>query len=68
MGRAVKKIQDTDISTGRSITRAKSTGDGKGDLDDVILEIFVSHDSDIEPVVIKRKNSPFDSIMIELKL
>ena len=68
MGRAVKKIHDDDTSTDRLITRAKSTGDGKSDPDDVLLQIFVSHDSDIEPVVIKRKSSPFDSIMLELKL
>ena len=40
----------------------------KSDPDDVISQKFAGHDSDIEPVVIKRKNSPFDSIMLELKL
>ena len=35
------------------ITRTKSTRDGTSDLDDVKSELFVSDDSEIEPVVIK---------------
>ena len=50
------------------ITRTKSTGDGTSDPDDAKSELFVSDDSEIEPVVKKRKDSAFDSIMLELKL
>ena len=52
-----KKLQDADTST-----------DGTSDPDDVKSESFVSDDSEIEPVVKKRKDSAFDSIMLELKL
>ena len=47
LSRAVKRIQDADPSTDRLITRAKSTGCGKREPDDVILELFVGHDSEI---------------------
>ena len=50
------------------ITRTKSTSDGTSDPDDVKSELFVSDDSEIELVVKKRKDSAFDSIMLELKL
>ena len=53
MSRAVKRIQDADPSTDRLITRVKITGCGKREPDDVILELFVGHDSEIEPVVKK---------------
>ena len=59
---------DADTSTDRLITRTRSIGDGRSDPDDVKSELFVSDDSEIEPVVKKRKNSAFDSIMLELKL
>ena len=38
------------------------------DADDVRSESFFSDDSEIEPIVKKRKDSAFDSIMLELKL
>ena len=60
--------KDADTSTDRRITRTRSTGDGTSDPDDVKSELFVSDDSEIEPVVKKRKVSAFDSIMLELKL
>ena len=60
-----KKAADT--STDRRITRTRSTGDGTSNPDDVKSELFVSDDSEIEPVVKKRKDSAFDS-MLELKL
>ena len=63
-----KKLKDADTSTDRLITRTKSTGDGTSDPDDVKSELFVSDDSEIEPLVKKRKDSAFDSIMLELKL
>ena len=63
-----KKLKDADTCTDRLITRTKSTGDGTSDPDDVKSELFVSDDSEIEPVVKKRKDSAFDSIMLELKL
>ena len=63
-----KKLKDADTSTDRLIKRTKSTGDGTSDPDDVKSELFVSDDSEIEPVVKKRKDSAFDSIMLELKL
>ena len=63
-----QKLQDADTSTDRLITRTKSTGDIKNNPDDVKSESFVSDDSEIEPVVKKRKNSAIDSIMLELKL
>ena len=63
-----KKLKDADTSTDRLIMRTKSTGDGTSDSDDVKSELFVSDDSEIEPVVKKRKDSAFDSIMLELKL
>ena len=50
------------------ITRTKSVGDGTSDRDDVKSESFVSDDSEIEPVLKKRKDSAFDSIMLEPKL
>ena len=40
----------------------------KNDPDDAKSELFVSDDSEIEPVVKKRKDSAFDSIMLELRL
>ena len=67
LSRAVEK-KDADTSTDRRITRTRSTGDGTSDPDDVKSELFVSDDSEIEPVVKKRKDSAFDSIMLELKL
>ena len=60
--------KDADTSTDRRIRRIRSTGDGTSDPDDVKSELFVSDDSEIEPVVKKRKDSAFDSIMLELKL
>ena len=63
-----KKLQDADTSTDRLITRTRSIGDGKNDPDDVKSESFVSDDSEIEPDVKKRKDSAFDSIMLEIKL
>ena len=63
-----KNLKDADTSTDRLITRTKSTGDGTSDPDDVKSELFVSDDSEIEPVVKKRKDSAFDSLMLELKL
>ena len=60
--------KDADISTDTRIIRTMSTGDGTSDPDDVKSELFVSDDSEIEPVVKKRKDSAFDSIMLELKL
>ena len=60
--------KDADTSTDRRIIRTRSTGDGTSDPDDVKSELFVSDDSEIEPVVKKRKDSAFDSIMLELKL
>ena len=65
---STEKIQDAVTSTDRLITREKSTGCGKSEPDDVILELFVNHDSEIEPVVKRLKDSPIDSIMLELKL
>ena len=50
------------------IKRTKSSGDGTSDPDDVKSGLFVSDDSEIEPVVKKWKDSAFDSIMLELKL
>ena len=50
------------------VTRTRSIDDGTSDPDDVKLESFVSDDSEIEPVVKKRKDSAFDSVMLELKL
>ena len=38
------------------------------DADDVRSESFFSDDSEIEPIVKKRRDSAFDSIMLELKL
>ena len=67
LSRAVEK-KDADTSTDRRITRTRSTGDGTSDPDDVKSELFVSDDSEIESVVKKRKDSAFDSIMLELKL
>ena len=63
-----KNLKDADTSTDRLITRTLSTGDGTSDPDDGKSESFVSDDSEIEPVVKKRKVSAFDSIMLELKL
>ena len=60
--------KDADTSTDRLIMRTRSIGDGTSDPDDVKSESFVSDDSEIEPVVKKRKDSAFDSIMLELKL
>ena len=60
--------KDADTSTDRRIIGTRSTGDGTSDPDDVKSELFVSDDSEIEPVVKKRKDSAFDSIMLELKL
>ena len=60
--------KDADTSTDKLITRTRSVGDGTSDRDDVKSESFVSDDSEIEPVVKKRKDSAFDSIMLELKL
>ena len=60
--------KDADTSTVRLITRKRSIGDGTSDPDDVKSESFVSDDSEIEPVVKKRKDSAFDSIMLKLKL
>ena len=60
--------KDADTRTDRRFTRTRSFGDGTSDPDDVKSESFVSDDSEIEPVVKKRKDSAFDSIMLELKL
>ena len=60
--------KDADTSTHRMNTRTRSIGDETCHPDDVISESFVSDDSEIEPVVKKRKDSGFDSIMLELKL
>ena len=60
--------KDADTSTDRRITRTRSIGDGTSDPDDAKSELFVSDDSEIEPVVKKRKDSALDSIMLELKL
>ena len=60
--------KDVDTSTDRLITRTRSIGDGTSEPDDVKSESFVSDDSGTEPVVKKRKDSAFDSIMLELKL
>ena len=48
------------------MTRTESTSDGLSK--DVKSEQFGSDDSEIEPVVKKRKNSAFDLIMLDLKL
>ena len=64
----MKKLQDTDTSTDRLITRTKSTGNGTIDPDEVKSESFVSDDSEIEPLINKRKVSAFDSKMLEPKL
>ena len=56
--------KDADTSTGRLITRTRSVSDGTSEPDDVKSESFVSDDSEIEPVVKKRKDSAFDSIML----
>ena len=63
-----KKLQDADTSTDKLITRTKSIGDETSDPDDVKSESVVSDDSEIKPVFKKRKDSAFDSIMLELKL
>ena len=63
-----KKLQDADTSTDRLITRTRSIGDGTSNPDDVKSESFVTDDSEIEPVVKKRRDSAFDSKMLELKL
>ena len=60
--------KDADTSTDRRITRTTSISDGTSDPDDAKSELFVSDDSEIEPIVKKRKDSAFDSIMLELKL
>ena len=62
------KLQDADTSTDRLHTRTKSTVDGTSDPDDLKSELFVSDNSEFEPVVKKRKDSAFCSIRIELKL
>ena len=49
------------------IRRARCTGDRKSDPNDVTSESFVSDDIEIETVN-RRKDSGFDSIMLELKL
>ena len=66
LSRAVEKKMLT--STDRRITRTRSIGDGTSDPDDAKSELFVSDYIEIEPVVKKRKDSAFDSIMLELKL
>ena len=63
-----KKVQDADTNTDWSIKRTKSSGDVTSDADDVRSESFFSDDSEIEPIVKKRRDSAFDSIMLELKL
>ena len=63
-----KKVQDADTNTDRSIKRTKSSGDVTSDADDVKTESFFRDDSEIEPIVKKRRDSAFDSIMLELKL
>ena len=60
-----KKVQDADTNTDRSIKRTKSSDDVTSD---VRTESFFSDDSEIEPIVKKRRDSAFDSIMLELKL
>ena len=60
--------KDADTSTDRRIARTRRIDDGISDPDDAKSELFVSDDSEIEPVVKKRKDSAFDSIMLELKL
>ena len=62
-----KNLKDADTSTERLITRTRSTGDGTSDPYDGKSELFVNDDSEIEPVGKKRKDSAFDSIMLELK-
>ena len=59
-----KKLQDADTNTDRPIKRTKSSGDATNDTD----ESFFSDDSEIEPIVKKRRDSAFDSITLELKL
>ena len=63
-----KKVQDADTNTDRSIKRTKSSGDATSDADDVGIESFFSVDSEIEPIIKKRRDLAFDSIMLDLKL
>ena len=63
-----KKVQDADTNTDRSIKRTKKSGDATSDADDVGTESFFSDDSGIEPIVKKKRDSAFDSIMLEQKL
>ena len=63
-----KKVQDADTNNDRLIKRTKSSGDVTSDADVVRTESFLSDDSEIEPIVKKRRDSAFDSIMLELKL
>ena len=48
--------------------RTKSAGDGRSDPDDLKSESIDSDESEIKPVVKKRMDSAFDSVMLELKL
>ena len=61
-------MQDADTSTDRLITRTKSTGSGTSGPDDRKFKPFISDDSEIEPVLKKRNEVAFDSIMLDLKL
>ena len=63
-----KKVQDADTNTDRSINRTKSSGDVTSDADDLRTDSFFSDDSEIESIVKKKRDSAFDSIMLELKL
>ena len=63
-----KKVQDADTNTDRSIKRTKSSDDATSDADDVRAESFFSDDSEIEPIVNKRRDSAFNSKMLELKI
>ena len=63
-----KKVQDADTNTDRPVKRTKSSGDTRSDADDVRTESYFSDDIEIESIVKKRRDSAFDSIMLELKL
>ena len=51
-----KKLPDADTSTDRLIPRTRSTGDETCDPDDLKPKLFVSDNSEIEPVVKKWKD------------
>ena len=63
-----KKVQGADTNTDRSIKRTNGSGDATHDADDVKTESIFSDDSEIEPIVRKRRNSAFDSKILELEL